>query len=72
MSMLFLAANVEALSKHLKAWIGQGAGAGHHVILEFESPAPNIACFDISVSKEPNTVLTQIAGRRDGGDVGLC
>ena len=47
--MLFLAANVEAPSKHLKAWrwAGQGAGAGHHVILEFESPAPNIACFDI-------------------------
>ena len=59
--MLYLAANVEALSKHPKAWI-----------LEYELPSPNIACFDIEVSKEPNTVLAQIVGRRGGGDVGLC
>ena len=45
--MPLLAANIEAPSKHLKAWRWAGAGAGHHVILEYELPTTNIACFDI-------------------------
>ena len=48
--MPFLDANIEALSKHLKAGGGQGAGAGYHGILEYESPTPNVACFDIELN----------------------
>ena len=46
-SLPVLAANVEALSKHLKLGGGQGEGASHHGILEPETPTPSIACFDV-------------------------
>ena len=41
---------LQILKFYLNIWRlggGQGAGAGYHGILEYESPTPNIACFDI-------------------------
>ena len=41
---------LQMLKLYLNIWRlggGQGADAGHHGILEYESPTPNIACFDI-------------------------
>ena len=41
---------LQTLKLYLNIWRlggGQGAGAGYHGILEYESPTPNVACFDI-------------------------
>ena len=41
----FLAAIIEALKASEILEGGQGAGACHHGILEYDLPTPNIACF---------------------------